>query len=133
MDKAKADRIVARAYYQNGSYWIYHKNLVDEGLDGVLEKKPEEKIWKVVRDHKNPEMNQACIKLQKRDLIKVGRVRFKIRNMMSPAYSMIEEKDDYRQNHFREMFPSLNDISSVSHSIIQSSHANDDDNEDLEN
>ena len=120
MDKSKVDRVVARTYYQNGSYWLYHKNLVDEGLDNVLEKKPEEKIWKVVRDHKNPEMQQPCIKLFKRDLIKVGRVRFKIREMMSPAYASIEEKDDDAVSYFREMYPSFNDISSASHSIIQS-------------
>ena len=125
MDSKRVDQIIARTYYQNGSYWVYHKNHIDESIDSVLEKKPEEKIWRVVRDHKTSEMSQPCLKLWKRDLIKVGRVRFKIREMMSPAYANIEEKDEHRLEHFREMFPSINDISSVSHSIIQSSHAND--------
>ena len=125
MENYKTDKIIARAFYQNGSYWIFHKNLIDEGLEGVLEKKPEEKIWRVVRDSKSSEMNVPCVKLQKRDLIKVGRVRFKIREMMSPTYAGIEQNDDFRESHFREMYPSINDVSSVSHSIINSSHAND--------
>ena len=83
-----------RTFYDNGAYWFYHKNHIDEAIDNVLEKKPEEKIWRVVRDQKDPDMNVPCIRLHKRDLIKVGRVRFKIREIMSPAYAEIED-DNY--------------------------------------
>ena len=71
-------------------------------------------------------MNVPCQRLQKRDLIKVGRVRFKIREMMSPQYAQIEHNNDFRSAHYREMYPSINDVSSVSHSIIDDSHAQDD-------
>lgn len=57
----------------------------------MLEKKPEEKIWKVVRENGCPEMDVPCYRLNKKDLIKVGRVRFKIRDIMSPVYYQIEK------------------------------------------
>ena len=89
MTDTEREKIVARILSHNGNYWIYHKNFIDEGIDQVLEKKPEEKIWRVVREHHHPEMEMPCFKLHKRDLIKVGRVRFKIRDIMSPVYAQI--------------------------------------------
>lgn len=103
--------------HQNGAYWVFHKNYVDETIDQVLEKKPEEKIWRVVRDNRCLDMEMPCYRLQKKDLIKVGRVRFKIRDIMSPVYREIENGVDVRHDNHREMFPSmLND--SISSSII---------------
>lgn len=49
---------------------------------------------------------------------------------MSPAYADIEDNDESKLGHYREMYPSINDISSVSHSIIQNSHMGDDQNAD---
>lgn len=46
--------------YFNDSYWIFNKNFIDDTIDNVLEKKPEEKIWRVVRDTKCPEMQFPC-------------------------------------------------------------------------
>lgn len=90
---------------------------MDETIDNVLEKKPEEKIWRVVRDNRCADMEMPCYRLQKKDLIKVGRVRFKIRDIMSPVYREIENGVDVNHDHHREMFPSmLND--SISSSII---------------
>lgn len=118
MKQEKKDSIISRLIHQNGSYWVYHKQLVDDGIDQVLEKKPEEKIWRVVRDHRCPEMEMPCYRLQKKDLIKVGRVRFKIRDIMSPVYREIENGVDNAFDHHRELFPSqLND--SISSSVIQ--------------
>jgi len=62
-------------------------------------------------------MDTPCYRLQKKDLIKVGRVRFKIRDIMSPVYREIENGVESRHEHHREMFPSvLNE--SISNSII---------------
>ena len=117
MEAEKRDSIISRMVHQNGSYWLYHKHLVDENIDQVLEKKPEEKIWRVVRDNRCPEMEMPCYRLQKKDLIKVGRVRFKIRDIMSPVYREIENGVDTAYDHHREMFPSqLNE--SISSSVI---------------
>ena len=64
---------------------------MDNDIDAVLEKKPEEKIWRVVRESRCPELEIPCYRLMKKDLIKVGRVRFKIRDIMSPVYREIEK------------------------------------------
>jgi len=117
MPNSYKDQIIARLMHLNGSYWIFNKNYVDDQIDNVLEKKPEEKIWRVVRDTRCTEMEIPCYRLQKKDLIKVGRVRFKIRDIMSPVYKEIESGVDQRHEHHREIFPScLNN--SVSSSII---------------
>lgn len=91
MIEEEKEKIVARILTYNGNYWIYHKNYIDEAIDQVLEKKPEEKIWKVVRENVCPVMDVPCYRLNKKDLIKVGRVRFKIRDIMSPVYHQIEK------------------------------------------
>ena len=123
------DKIVARVLHQDGSYWVYHKNFLDEGIDQVLEKKPEEKIWRVVRETRCPEMEIPCYRLMKKDLIKVGRVRFKIRDIMSPVYRDIEMKNDFFYEHHKEMFPSVVDDSvSMSHSVVHDSVAEDGNN-----
>ena len=69
------------------------KVFIDGAISAGLsyQKKPEEKIWKVVRENVCPEMDVPCYRLNKKDLIKVGRVRFKIRDIMSPVYYQIEK------------------------------------------
>jgi hypothetical protein len=42
------------------------------------------------------EMPNACCKLQKNDIFRVGRVRFKIREVMSPVYRSIDNKNIVR-------------------------------------
>ena len=71
-----------------------------------------------MRDNRCPEMEMPCYRLQKKDLIKVGRVRFKIRDIMSPVYREIEDGADVKHEGHREMFPSiLNE--SISSSVLQ--------------
>jgi len=60
--------------------------LIDEQTEAVLERKPDEKIWQVVKQTFPQEMDFPCYKLRRWDLIKVGRVRFKIRDIMSDVY-----------------------------------------------
>ena len=116
--------------HQDGSYWIYHKNFIDNDIDAVLEKKPEEKIWRVVRETRCPELEIPCYRLMKKDLIKVGRVRFKIRDIMSPVYKDIEMKNDFFYEHYKEAFPSQpsESIASMSHSVVHDSIAEDGNN-----
>jgi hypothetical protein len=89
METIEREKIVCRFFFREGSYWIYHKNFIDEAIDQILERKPEEKIWQVVKSTYQREMDFPCYKIQRRDLIKVGRVRFKIRDVMSPVYKKI--------------------------------------------
>lgn len=91
MDEADKEAIVARVLNFNGNYWIYHKAYVDSTIDRVSETKPEEKIWRVVKEIHINEPESPAYRLNKRDLIKVGRVRFKIREIMSPIYAQIEK------------------------------------------
>ena len=98
-EKALSDEdkegVIARCLYRDNSYWIYHKNLIDETAEVILEKKPEEKIWQVVKHLRQPQFDFPCYKIRKNDLVKVGRVRFKIRDLMSPVYKEINEAEDY--------------------------------------
>lgn len=121
MPEEEKDKIVARVLSFNGNYWIYHKNFVDQTVDQVLERKPEEKIWRVVKENHVPEMEVPCFRLAKRDLIKVGRVRFKIRDIMSPVYAQIEKMCNEEQKQFQNLFPltneSVEEMSSVMDSV----------------
>jgi len=86
----------------------------------VLEKKPEEKVWRVVKEVHNevPELDQPAIKLHKHDLIKVGRVRFKIRDIMSPVYEKVEEENDRKRDLFDMKYPSMNE-----NSVMMNAHS----------
>ena len=55
MSKEKRDMIIARLLYQDGKYWLFHKNFIDENAESVLEKKPEEKVWRVVKEIRSSE------------------------------------------------------------------------------
>jgi len=44
-------------------------------------------------------------------LIKVGRVRFKIREIMSPAYLTIQEQNEYYIKKFNMLYPSFDNSS----------------------
>lgn len=41
--------IIARVLYSEGSYWLFHRPLVDETTAAVLERRPEERVWLVVK------------------------------------------------------------------------------------
>lgn len=81
-------------------------------MEAVLERKPEEKIWLVVKKTFPPEMDFPCYKLRRRDLIKVGRVRFKIRDIMSSVYQEKNKIEDACNAKFKSIYPSY-DVSSV--------------------
>ena len=63
MPKEKRDSIIARMLYQDGKYWLFHKNFIDENAESVLEKKPEEKVWRIVKEVHSPEMEQPAYRL----------------------------------------------------------------------
>ena len=71
-----------------GNFWIYHSNTVEEDEDEI-EKNPETKIWRVVKYCKSKNGSQTGYRLMPDDLIKLGRVRFKVREIQSPAYAKL--------------------------------------------
>lgn len=136
MTQEKKDSIVGRILIKDGKYWLFHKMLIDEGLQEVLEKKPEEKVWRVVKEVHNeiPELETPSIKLNKGDLIKVGRVRFKIRDIMSPMYEKIEEENERKRDVFDMKYPNIHDFSHLynADSAIQESCDEEDSSEEPE-
>ena len=77
------------------NYWIYHTSYLEE--DGEeYEKNTEDKLWKIAKYCKSKNKQIDGYKLTKNDVIKVGRVRFRVKEIQSPAYRKlalkIEEK-----------------------------------------
>ena len=89
----------------------------------MLERKPEEKIWQVVRSTYQPQVDFPCYRIRRRDLIKVGRVRFKVRDIMSPVYRNIQYQDDFFSEKHHMLYPSFDESSIVDESSMANSHA----------
>ena len=47
-------------------------------------------MWRVVRSNRCDEFDFSCYRLMKGDVIKFGRVRFKVRDLISPTYKKME-------------------------------------------
>ena len=92
---------------RKNSYWLYHRQQVDEKHENLLEKKPEEKLWRVIRRAKNLSIDQCVYdkkfvhRLVRRDLVKIGRVRFKIREICSPAYLTEHQEESSAAAHYQ--------------------------------
>ena len=54
----------------------------------ILEKKPEERLWLVVAKHRVPEFEFPTYRLKLFDLFKVGRIRFKVREIVNQFYQI---------------------------------------------
>ena len=67
-----------------------------DALDYIKEedlfKNPERMLWKVVKYCYDAREEIKGHRLMKGDVIKIGRVRFKVREIMSPTYKKIEQK-----------------------------------------
>ena len=50
----------------------------------------------MVKETWQAKLELNCYKLRRRDMIKVGRVRFKIRDVMSPSYQENNRQDDIK-------------------------------------
>jgi hypothetical protein len=83
----KTGRVIANIVKHHDSFWIFHKNLIDDSLAHELLHKPEERLWLSVASNRLPQYKFATIKLQLGDVIKIGRVRFKVREIVSPIYT----------------------------------------------
>lgn len=65
-------------------------------------------LWKVVKDSFDPREEIHGHRLHKGDVVKIGRVRFKIKDITSPTYRKMEQKQKqqikiYTQQVKREM------------------------------
>ena len=48
------DKILARVLNKSGDFWIFHKSLIEDYNEQNLEKKPDEKLWKIVKTNLIP-------------------------------------------------------------------------------
>lgn len=80
-EQCSDENVIARCLLEQGSYWLYHKFLIGQDSEQLLYSKPEEKCWQVVKSIWQPKLQLNCHKLKRNDLIKVGRVRFKVRDI----------------------------------------------------
>lgn len=74
-----------------GTYWIYHSSSYEDDEEEV-ERNPENKLWKIVKYCKQSNGNVPGYRLLPDDLIKLGRVRFKVREIISPAYKKLMQR-----------------------------------------
>lgn len=65
----------------------------------------------------NPEMDFPCYRIMKDDLLKVGRVRFKVREIVSPVYRELELRASYQTTRYKQMYPSFCDDSVLNSSM----------------
>jgi hypothetical protein len=127
---SKENLIAKIARSGNRHWWIYHqycfsgadhaskipkdtKTIQEEvPLDYIKEedlfKNPELMLWKVVKDSFDPREEIQGHRLQRGDVVKIGRVRFKIKDITSPTYRKVEQKQKqqmkiYTQQVKREM------------------------------
>ena len=83
-----------------------------------MERNPESKLWRVVKHCKTSKGNIVGYKLQPEDLVKIGRVRFKVREVQSPAY----EKQKQRQANRTTKFISIQTKQQTKKTVIRSSN-----------
>jgi hypothetical protein len=101
----RLESMMARILKVPSGFWVFQKTLVDEILDQTLDKKPEEKLWIVVATHRLPDFNFPTIRLKKFDLFKVGRVRFKVREIVSPFYREENRINEEISEKYRAQYP----------------------------
>lgn len=67
-----------------------------------MEKNPENKLWRIVKYCKSPKKDMEGYRLMPEDLIKLGRVRFKVRDIQSIAYKRLQIRKDLKQKRFTQ-------------------------------
>lgn len=74
-----------------------------EPEENDIEKSPEAKLWRIVRYcHSKNSKIEGC-KLMPNDLIKLGRVRFKVREVMSPPYERMAKRIEKKKARFQHV------------------------------
>ena len=71
-----------------------HNDLIGENHEEILDSNPEERLWLNVESGLESDFTFATHRLRKHDVIKMGRVRFRVREIVSPFYQAENEKND---------------------------------------
>ena len=126
--ESSTENLIAKiSHSEDRHWWIYHQNKYsgsnsklhiskDQRYGGGLEdneqyldlikdedlfKNPERMLWKVVKYSYDPLERVNGHRLMKGDVIKIGRVRFKIRDIQSPAYKKLEQKHKIQKKQYQ--------------------------------
>jgi hypothetical protein len=67
-----------------------------------LFKNPERMLWKVVKYSYDVREKTKGHRLTKGDVIKIGRVRFKVRDIQSPTYKKVELKQKQQSKLYQQ-------------------------------
>lgn len=81
---------------------MFHTSCVDDEEEDV-EKNPELKLWRIVKYCKQQNGNITGYKILPDDLIKLGRVRFKIREVQSPGYRKMQLRHNAKNKKYMTM------------------------------
>lgn len=64
--------------FRNNNYWVYHKNTVE---NDKIDTEPANKLWYIIKFYNSCQNADQGFKLEQGDTIKLGRVRFKIKEI----------------------------------------------------
>ena len=92
---------------RNNVYWLYNKNTVE---DEEIDDDPAEKLWHIVKYYRNYETVEGYgLKLRKGDIIKLGRVRFRITEINRGKWqSKQQERPVLKPSEYLKLNPNLN-------------------------
>eukprot|EP00347_Sterkiella_histriomuscorum_P023422 403334699 len=106
LEESKEEEIpqtqIAKIVEKNGGYWMFHSSTVEEEEED-LDKNPELKLWRIVKYCKVQNGNVSGYKLQPDDIIKLGRIRFKVREIQSPAYRKMLARQKAKSKKFNQV------------------------------
>mmetsp|Transcript_7356 Transcript_7356/g.5622 ORF Transcript_7356/g.5622 Transcript_7356/m.5622 type:complete len:109 (+) Transcript_7356:93-419(+) len=106
MEGSEAERLkkdqVAKIVEYNNSFWIFHESYFDSSAgDEGMERCPEQRIWKIARYCRSKNKQTEGHRLVKGDILKMGRLRFKVRDIVSDGYKKLEKKLQEKANNIR--------------------------------
>lgn len=83
--------------WRNDNYWIYHKNTLD---DFSQDDDPANKLWHIVKYYNNEDLQEEGIQLKQGDVIKLGRIRFKVKEIHKGIFQLKNNFDEGSQLNF---------------------------------
>ena len=98
--------MLLRVHPSHQGYWVFHKNLIDESHEALLEKRPEDRVWRIISPEEDKESSYPSHRLRRHDFFKVARVRYKVRECESSFYREENDQNQFAQDQFRMLYQS---------------------------
>ena len=84
--------MLANVVKHQNMFWVFDKYLIDDTHLQTIMSNPLDCLWLSVSSNKIPQFNFATVKLEKGDVIKIGRVRFLVKEIVSPIYKAEQQQ-----------------------------------------